>query len=268
VWEADGRTVLVFSHPNHELAIFGIVQRVRPRLVFLTDGGGERRVAETCRALGELNLGLLEQCTFLNYAENEFYAHLVDGNHSFWREVVGGLATALEDAAPTRVACDAVEFYNPVHDVSLPLVRAALDRAGLPCPVFEVPLVHQQLAPTERYVVQRFPSHRSAAALAVALTAEELARKLRALEETYTCLTEQMGSVLRSVPREQLAREEIAPARSGLVPPGEDCVLRYEWRGRQLRQEGAVAEDIKYAQHYAPVARTLLAMAGDRSMPA
>jgi hypothetical protein len=168
------------------------------------------------------------------------------------------LAAALEDAAPTRVACDAVEFYNPVHDLSLPLVRAALDRAALRLPVFEVPLVYQQIASTERYVVQRFPSSRAAAAFGVTLTAEELARKLRALEEIYSCLMEQMGPVLRSVPREDLAREEIAPARNGLVPPGGDCVLRYEWRARQLREQGAVAEEIKYARHYAPVARTLL----------
>ncbi len=35
------RRLVVLSHPNHEAAIFGIVQRLRPKLVILTDGGGE-----------------------------------------------------------------------------------------------------------------------------------------------------------------------------------------------------------------------------------
>ena len=45
--EASASTIAVFSHPNHELAIFGLLQRLRPRLIYLTDGGGPERVAQT-----------------------------------------------------------------------------------------------------------------------------------------------------------------------------------------------------------------------------
>jgi hypothetical protein len=34
-------------------------------------------------------------------------------------------------------------------------------------------------------------------------------------------------------------------------------VLRYEWRGRLLRQRGEVDEVITYFEHYLPVARAL-----------
>ena len=65
MWSDGAVTVMVFSHPNHELAVFGLVQRLRPRLVFLTDGGGARRVEETGRALD--GLGLRAHATFFNY---------------------------------------------------------------------------------------------------------------------------------------------------------------------------------------------------------
>jgi hypothetical protein len=51
--DASAARLFVFSHPNHEGAVLGMVQRLRPHLVFLTDGGGERRVNETRAALPE-----------------------------------------------------------------------------------------------------------------------------------------------------------------------------------------------------------------------
>jgi hypothetical protein len=33
------RRLMVFSHPNHELAVYGLVQRLRPHLLYLSDGG-------------------------------------------------------------------------------------------------------------------------------------------------------------------------------------------------------------------------------------
>jgi hypothetical protein len=48
--------LLVTGHPNHELAIHGFVQRMRPHILFLTDGGGEARSAESRAALARLGL--------------------------------------------------------------------------------------------------------------------------------------------------------------------------------------------------------------------
>ena len=61
-------TLVVFSHPNHELAILGLLQRLRPKIVYLTDGGGPKRISETEEGLA--SVGLLNQATFLNYTEN------------------------------------------------------------------------------------------------------------------------------------------------------------------------------------------------------
>jgi hypothetical protein len=57
--DASATRLFVFSHPNHEGAVLGMIQRLRPHLVFLNDGGGERRVSETRAALAQI--GLLER---------------------------------------------------------------------------------------------------------------------------------------------------------------------------------------------------------------
>jgi hypothetical protein len=242
---------MVFSHPNHELAVFGLVQRLRPRLVFLTDGGGRRRVDETRRGLD--GLGLLANATFLDHPEDEFYARLLSRDHGYWRVVVRRLREAL--ATTERVLCDAVEFYNPVHDLSLPLVRAAVPDV----PVFEVPLVYQRPGAAEAYSVQRVPPSRAATALALELTTAELERKLTARAEVYRCLDEQMGPVLATVPPDCLAREEIMPASAHVPAPDGERVLRYDWRARVLLEAGAVREAITWGDHYAPVAAGLTA---------
>jgi len=120
--DTDIRRLLVLSHPNHEAALFGIVQRLRPRLVILTDGGGEPRPGETRAALE--TVGLREQVIFFDFSEGDFYRALLDNDLEYFRNVIARLRKEIEKFAPEQVICDAVEFYNPVHDLSLPILRA------------------------------------------------------------------------------------------------------------------------------------------------
>jgi len=53
------------------------------------------------------------------------------------------------------VYCDAVEFYNPVHDMALPVVRAAI--AGRDIAILEVPLIYQKAGQIEAFELQRVP---------------------------------------------------------------------------------------------------------------
>ncbi len=251
----DPRRLFVFSHPNHELAVLGLVRRWRPHLVFLTDGGGPERVAETRRSLRALDL--LSRATFLDHGEGAFYGALLARDADFFRRVADEVAARVRAVQPGEVYCDAVEFYNPVHDICRPIVRAAL-REAPDAELFEIPLVHQAPGHGERYVVQRAPARAARGAREVRLTDEELLVKCRARDEIYGCLREQMGSVLAAVPPEHLVREQVVPAGSGWPEPGPERVLRYEWRGARLRERGEIEDVITYAGHYAPVAAALL----------
>ena len=244
--EGSPRTLVVFSHPNHELAIFGTLGRVRPHLLYLTDGGGEDRVAQT-RA-GLRTLGLLERARFLNHLEEDLYRALLDNDSAFYAGLRDQIAESMAEVEPDEIWCDAVEFYNPVHDVSLPLVRAALPESRS-IRVFEVPLVHQRENGGEAYLVQRFASPR-ASERRVWLEASELQAKCSARDETYTLLRDQLGTTLTNIPDDDLAVEMIGEAQDALPTPGEGAVLRYEWRGELLRERGIVDEVITYSGHY------------------
>jgi hypothetical protein len=249
----DGGTVMVFSHPNHELAIFGLLQRLRPHLVYLTDGGGAGRVNETRRGLQRI--GLAERADFLNHSEASLYDALLDRNLALYREVVAQVRERLAARRPRQVFCDAVEFYNPLHDMSLPIVRAALD--GTDAELFEVPLVYQTVGQREAYEVQRMPPSRRAGQVEVQLSERELATKLQARDSGYALLQQQMGPVLSSISDEHWCKEIVAPAAPHLPKPVADCVLRYEWRGQTLLDRGEVAQRITYTEHYLPIATSL-----------
>ena len=250
----DGGTVIVFSHPNHELAIFGLLQRLRPHFVYLTDGGGPGRVDETRRGLERI--GLAERADFLNHSEASLYDGLLEANLALYRDIAAQVRERLAALAPRQVLCDAVEFYNPLHDMSLPIVRAALaGRAG--ARVFEVPLVYQTVGQHEAYEVQRMPPSRCSGQVEVQLSERELATKLQARDSGYALLQQQMGAVLSSLSDEHLSTEVVAPAPPHLPAPSADCVLRYEWRGQTLLDRGEVERRITYTEHYLPIATAL-----------
>lgn len=250
--------VLIFSHPNHELAVCGLIQRLRPHLIFLTDGGSAKRVAQTEQGLERI--GLRDRAQFLDYPEASFYDALLEGDVSLFREVAHRVRQKLDHIGPEQVLCDAVEFYNPVHDLSLPLVLAALaDTESVA--VFEVPLLYQVPGNTERYAVQRLPASRAADRRVLQLTEAELKAKLAARDEVYSLLREQLGPVL-GLPDAHFAREEVAAAPPRLPTPDDERVLRYEWRGKLRQQSGAVDRVITYEEHYLPVASSLQTAGG------
>ena len=247
-------TVAVFSHPNHELAVFGLLQRLRPTLLYLTDGGAEERIAQTREGLSRI--GLLERDRFLDYTEESFYNALLERSTAFFLEVASRVRAVCREVQPAQVLCDAVEFYNPVHDIALPIVRAALaEQPG--AELFEVPLVYQRPGAEEAYELQRFPDGLKAKRIEIALTDSELRAKLESRDRVYTSLGRQMGPLLLDLPADHAALEVLAPAVPTLPVPDAHRVLRYEWRARHLQNLGTIGRPITYGDHYAPVASPL-----------
>ena len=248
------RSLCVLGHPNHEFALFGMMQRSRPHLLYLTDGGGAHRVAETQRALERT--GLADRAVFLNLPETSFYQALLERDFGFYRTVVDAIRRRVRETRPERVYCEAVEFYNPVHDVTLPLVMAALDGDDA-VDVWEFPLIHQTDAGEETYLCQRFPEGRTEGDEQLTLTPGELAAKLEARAQIYHALRAQMGSVLEALDAEHLSVEDVGPARDPLRAVASGQVMRYERRGRLLQQRGEVQDVITWADHFVPFVRAV-----------
>ena len=240
-------TLVVFSHPNHELAIYGFMQRVRPWSVYLTDGGGNERVEQTRRGLARI--GLIEKATFLNHSEASFYQALVDCDSGFFKRVADQVGDAIAAVSPEYVLCDAVEFYNPVHDLSLPIVRSAIKRSSA-VSAYEIPLVYQKPGISESYQVQRMPQSRQTDCLSLDLSDEELEKKREARDQVYTILRDDMGPLLTSG-FSNFARTEVVAASDWSLPvPSAERILRYEWRAELLRSQGVVQTPIMYGKNY------------------
>jgi hypothetical protein len=246
--------LMIFGHPAHELALFGFLQRFRPQIIIVTDGGSEERIRQSRAGLNSIGL----EATYLDFAENDFYVALLRRDVSFFETVADCLREQIAPASPRQIFCDAIEFYNPVHDITLPLVLRAAEAAPQG-ELFEVPLVYQTPATDERYEIQRIPAASAQRRFRYHLTAEELRAKIRARDEIYLSLRDQAGPEFSAVTAEHLATEEIALAGDPFVSPrvtGRE--LRYEWRADLLKHAGSIDEVITRAGHFIPTARGLL----------
>ena len=253
--EPGARRAVVFSHPNHEITLYGFLKRQRPQIVYLTDGGGEPRLEQTREGLAAIQC--LEGATFLNHSEASFYDALLEKDVPFYRRVADQVRAALAPVLPAHVLCDAVEFCDPVHDMTLPVVLGALsDRNDVE--IHQVPLVWERREKADSYVLQRVPPSRRAAAAVLRLTDEEIEAKDRARTHTYMMLCEQMGSLFGDAPRSQLEVEEAEQWRGRFPGPDGDASLCYERRGRRALEKGEISRAITYADHWLPVATALV----------
>jgi hypothetical protein len=248
------RRLVVTGHPNHELAIFGFVQRVRPCFLFLTDGGGEHRIAESRRGL--LTLDLLAGARFLPTTESSLYEALLDQASDVFAALVAEVRAEVVATGAEQVFCESVEFYNPLHDIVLPIVWAAT--RGLPdVEIWEFPLIAQWPESEERYRVQRLAPEREGDAVKVSLTPEELAAKLEARAHTYSCLRAQLGPVMESLDERHLGVEYFARALGPSRDPGPQDRVRYEWRARHLWERGEISRVITHSEHVRPMVMAL-----------
>lgn len=241
-------TLAVFSHPNHELAVLGLLRRLQPHVVFLTDGGGQRRVDETKRGLESIDL--LQKATFLNHSERSFYEGLLRKDSAFFSTVAFEVQRVHDRVGADQVICDAVEYYNPVHDMTLPIVAHSKGEDW--SDVFEIPLIFQKSGGGEKYEVQSAPSSNHEA-IAIILTEQERASKLRGLNEIYGILRETLGALLLGA-KHALEREVLIPAADPLRTPPADVEVRYERRAKELKSAGKVEDEIRRSHYVETVA--------------
>lgn len=260
--DRNALTLAVFSHPNHEVAVHGLLQRLQPAVLFLTDGGGKERVEQSKRGLGmtgNSSVGLLDRATFLNHTEESFYKALLENDVAFFKNVVREVEEVAHRIQPEQILCDAVEFYNPIHDIAIPIV---LGVPKITKNVFEVPLVYQRatIDGREEYVIQRCPEEYVREQVWIPLTDAEIELKLAVFDKTYGILQDVVMNGLRGAPKETATREIVVPVRWPLRIPEPSCVLRYDWRAKKLMAEGKVKSAITHYGHYLPMAGSLIAV--------
>jgi hypothetical protein len=246
----DIRRLMIFGHPTHELALFGAIQRLDPHILVITQGDGPTQEGYSRTALGRIDR--LGRTTYLGYHEADFYQALLDGDTGYFDRVVADIRDEVDRVRPDQVFCDAIEFYNPVHDITLVLVEAALD--GAEAAVYGVPLVYQKDEGDEAYEIQRVPDPLADRRRTFELNDAELERKREARNEIYLNLRDQAGGDFMGLGDSHLVREEVEALNGIDLRPGADGRrMRYEWRADVLQREGAIDRKITYREHYLPM---------------
>jgi hypothetical protein len=118
---------LVVAHPGHELRVHGWLERERPEAFVLTDGSGssgQSRLSSTAEVLRRA--GARPGPVFGRFSDRELYEVMLEGRIESLTGVARELADALIERRVDTVAADAIEGFNPSHDICRLLTDAAV----------------------------------------------------------------------------------------------------------------------------------------------
>src|SRR5688572_28080004 len=112
------RAALVVGHPGHELRVLGWLRACRPAVAVLTDGSGAGEAGRI-----ELTSAILDAAgcrrsgIYGELSDRQVYTALLAGDAEVFLGLARRLAAWLVEEGIDLVASDAVEGYNPTHDV-------------------------------------------------------------------------------------------------------------------------------------------------------
>lgn len=252
-WWLGKKAALIIAHPGHELRVHHWMEIARPLVLVLTDGSGHfdaGRLDRTAEVLA--GAGACPAATFFGkMADRDLYRAILAGETETFRELVDEIAAVLADEAVDYVAADAVEGFNPGHDVCRLLVNAALarlhERNGRDLPNLEFPL--------EAAALRRETAGRGE--IELHLDAGAFDRKFGAVNN-YPELTEEADRLraahgLTSFGVERLTRVEyqLDISQCSEQPPA------YERWGEERVKSGYYKTVLRFKEHVEPLSRQL-----------
>ncbi|MER8922442.1 hypothetical protein [Mesorhizobium sp. M0802] len=111
--------VLVLAHPGHELRVYHWLECAQPRVYLLTDGSGGRQTARTQYSRHLVKAaGATPGAVFGDIPDAVWYEALLAGETDFFVDVLTKIATDLAGAKNVQFVSDAVDGYNPIHDLA------------------------------------------------------------------------------------------------------------------------------------------------------
>jgi hypothetical protein len=249
----DTRAALVVAHPGHELVVHGWLEVARPRVFIFTDGSGrsaQSRLDSTTRILNQT--GAKPGSIYGRLTDPAGYSAIL--NHEF--DLFIGLADELTEALVGEridyVAGDAIEGYNPMHDVCRLVINAAVTVAcrsrGHRVANFEFSLIGQPKA---------CPDTLHAGEVWLQLDEDAFARKMAAAKG----YTEVAGEVFAALGRTSVDAFRVEYLHlvdnSGGQRPCDEEPIFYEHYGEKQVAAGHYQRVLRYDEHIAPLAEAL-----------
>jgi hypothetical protein len=250
--DPEPRAALVIAHPGHELRVHHWLERRRPLVFVLTDGsghGGASRLASTSALLERA--GATPGSIYGRLSDRQVYRAILDGDLELFAGLADELAAALDRAGIAELAGDAVEGFNPGHDVCRLVINTAvrtLASRGRALRNLEFPLEGAPGVDSPEGL---------AGGLRLDLDAEALRRKLDAAA-AYPEMAAEVERALASHGHAPFAVECLLPVRYGLEIGGRFTQPPfYETYGERQVAAGIYREVIRFREHMAPLAAGL-----------
>jgi hypothetical protein len=245
------RAALVVGHPGHELRVYRWLELHRPLVFVLTDGSGgrgEARIESTATLLNAT--GARRGSVFGRVSDRRVYEAVLAGDTGFFTSLAEELAEALRAEQIELVVGDAVEGYNPTHDLCRLVVDAAVRLAsrGADRPLANYDFV---LAATPG----ECPDELRERALWLRLGEAELERKLAAAR-AYPEMRAEVEAAMQRFGLGAFATECLRPVEAGPRPAHGDTPF-YEQYGEKQVAAGVYQQVLRYREHVLPVAEAL-----------
>ena len=246
-----GQVALIIGHPGHELRIHHWVETARPLTFVLTDGSGrgeQSRLPSTETVLRQA--GAKPAPIFGRWTDAQAYEILLCGDIAALRDITRELADILVANDIEAVVADAMEGFNPTHDLCRFMTNAAVLTAqrttGRKIANFDFVLVAPpNTAPVE---IRDRCVH-------LELDESALTRK-RIAAENYPELREEIDAAISKFGLAIFATELLRPVAANLSA-GFDRQPFYETHGENRVKEGHYDRVIRYREHFKPLMEAL-----------
>ncbi len=121
------KTLLFIGHPGHELLAYKFLKDYKPHVVFLTTGSGN---ADNPRINGSVelveSLGLKTFYPFKPFTDRQIYDSILSGDFETFSNVKCLIKQFILDHEIERVVGDALEGFNPSHDLCRYIINASV----------------------------------------------------------------------------------------------------------------------------------------------
>jgi len=248
---SNSRAALVMAHPGHELRVYQWLRLARPLCFVLTDGSGrsgKSRLASTTKLL-EQN-GAHAGCIYGRLTDHGIYSAIVKGEFDLFIDLTGELARELVREEIEYVVGDAIEGYNPVHDVCRFMINAAVEIANRKR--------NQPILNFEVFLTGKSDNHPETTAGDIWLHLDEdsLSKKLGAAH-AYSEIASDVDRILNQEGLQVIQTERLRSARDCSTSDGAIETPYYEIHGEKQVAAGYYGQVLRYREHVLPIAQAL-----------
>lgn len=272
-WSRETRAALVIAHPGHELCLIGWLAEARPCVFILTDGSGSEgapKLEPTTELMERLHVSAGD--IYGRLTDREVYGAILSGNPRIFCALAAELAEIFADQRFDYVVCEAMEGYNPTHDLCRFITGAALARANRMSD-------HQTLG-YEVNLIERSRTYKDAPqkhSVWLQLDDDALGEKMRSMRahphlrdevsagldgmkipafEKYPELAVELQSRVDEMGPEAFRVEHLRLMKDEIPDTTAETPF-YERYGEVLVRSGRYARVIRYGEHVAPIVEEL-----------